>query len=418
MLSFIAAPLLALSLALPAVCTNSRVTRASSEPVAAAWYTGWHATEGFPLSDVSWEKYNTLIYSFAITTPSVYSLSLNGSDPTLLPQFVSEAHQHGVAAHVAIGGWAGGLWFSSNVATAENRTAFVKTVADFAERYDLDGINFDWEYPNDQGIGCNTISANDTTNFLYFLQELRENVGERLTLSAATAVTPFIDATGSPSTDVTGFAEVLDYIAVMNYDIWGPWSTAVGPNAPLNDTCASPGDQDGSAVSAVRDWSAAGMPINQIVLGVASYGHSFSVPPSDAFVSGSTTQLVAYPMFNASNQPLGDAWDDTGSVDACGVYEGPGGDWDFWGLVDGGFLTPEGNPAPGIYYRYDTCSQTPYVYNETSQVMVSFDNAQSFAVKGSYIKETGLRGFAMWEAGGDYKDILLDSIRYTAEFGL
>jgi chitinase len=52
----------------------------------------------------------------------------------------------------------------------------------------------------------------------------------------------------------------------------------------------------------------------------------------------------------------------------------------------------------------------PYVYNETSQVMISFDNAQSFTAKGQYIKETGLRGFAMWEAGGDYNDILLDAI--------
>ncbi|KAG2078202.1 hypothetical protein BDR04DRAFT_1147877 [Suillus decipiens] len=57
------------------------------------------------------------------------------------------------------------------------------------------------------------------------------------------------------------------------------------------------------------------------------------------------------------------------------------------------------------------CSHTPYAYNETSQVMISFDNARSFSVKGRYIKDTGLRGFAMWEAAGDYDDILLDSIR-------
>ncbi|KAH7920620.1 glycoside hydrolase family 18 protein [Leucogyrophana mollusca] len=413
MLALLSFPLLALS----AVSAGPPSARAANSLVAGAWYTGWHATEGFPLSKVSWEKYNTLIYSFAITTPSVHQLSLNGSDPELLPQFVSEAHKNGVSAHVAIGGWAGGQWFSSNVATAENRTAFAKTVANFAGKYDLDGINFDWEYPNDQGIGCNTISPNDTSNFLAFLQELRQTpIGAKLTLSAAVAVTPFVGPNGSPSTNVSGFAEVLDYIAVMNYDVWGPWSTAVGPNAPLNDTCAAPADQQGSAVSAVKAWSAAGMPVNKIVLGVASYGHSFSVPPTDAFVSGSTTQLMAYPAFNASNQPLGDAWDDTGSVDACGVYEGPGGDWDFWGLVDGGFLTTRGLPADGIYYRYDTCSQTPYVYNETTQVMVSFDNAQSFSVKGNYIKDAGLRGFAMWEAGGDYNDILLDSIRSTAGF--
>ena len=58
----------------------------------------------------------------------------------------------------------------------------------------------------------------------------------------------------------------------------------------------------------------------------------------------------------------------------------------------------------------------PYVYNKTSEVMVAFDNAQSFAAKGKYIRETGLRGFAMWEAGGDYHDTLLDSIRSEAGF--
>jgi GH18 family chitinase len=43
--------------------------------------------------------------------------------------------------------------------------------------------------------------------------------------------------------------------------------------------------------------------------------------------------------------------------------------------------------------------------------MISFDNAQSFTAKGKYIKETGLRGFAMWETAGDYNDILLDAIK-------
>ncbi|KAF8836466.1 glycoside hydrolase family 18 protein [Paxillus ammoniavirescens] len=422
MLSILTFPLLVLSLALPQASARPRRTHhhrveiPPSQLVAAAWYAGWHATEGFPLSDVSWDKYNTLIYSFLETTPNVH-LTLAGSDPSVFPQFVSEAHEHGVAAHIAVGGWTGSRWFSSNVATQENRTAFVKAVTDFAQQYGIDGVNFDWESPNSQGIGCNTISANDTQNFLSFLQELRKDpVGANLTISAATSILPFIDATGSRSSDVTGFAEVFDYIAVMNYDIFGSWSAAVGPNAPLNDTCAPPDDQVGSAVSAVKAWTSAGMPLNKIVLGVASYGHSFNVSPSDAFFNGSKTELAAYPKFNASNQPLGDAWDDAAGTDICGVYQRPGGDWDFWGLVDGGFLTSEGDPAPGIYYRYDSCSQTPYVYNETSRVMISFDNADSFAAKGSYIRETGLRGFSIWETGGDYDDILLDSIRCAVGF--
>lgn len=200
---------------------------------------------------------------------------------------------------------------------------------------------------------------NDTQNFLSFLQELRADpVGANLTLSAATGLTPFRDASGNPSTNVSDFAKVLDYVTIMNYDVWGSWSSAVGPNAPLNDTCAPVADQQGSAVSAVEAWTAAGMPFDQIVLNVAAYGHSFSVAPSNAFVNGSKTELAAYPAFNASNQPLGDAWDDTGSLDVCGVYEGPGGTFRLWGLIDAGFLTTDGDPAPGIYYRYDNCSQT------------------------------------------------------------
>jgi len=43
--------------------------------------------------------------------------------------------------------------------------------------------------------------------------------------------------------------------------------------------------------------------------------------------------------------------------------------------------------------------------------MVSFDDAKSFSAKGAFIKATGLRGYAMWEAAGDYKDILINAIR-------
>lgn len=70
-----------------------------------------------------------------------------------------------------------------------------------------------WEYPNHQGIGCNAISPNDSANFLAFLQELRKDpTGARITLSAAVGMTPFAGPDGSPMTDVSGFAAVLDHI--------------------------------------------------------------------------------------------------------------------------------------------------------------------------------------------------------------
>jgi hypothetical protein len=52
-------------------------------------------------------------------------------------------------------------------------------------------------------------------------------------------------------------------LALMVYDVWGSWSPTVGPNAPLNDSCAPTADRDGSAVSAVNAWTSANFPANQ-----------------------------------------------------------------------------------------------------------------------------------------------------------
>ncbi|CAA7260882.1 unnamed protein product [Cyclocybe aegerita] len=385
--------------------------------VAAAWYAGWHAgASDFPLSKVSWAKYTHLTFAFAETTFNG-ALDLSGSNPSVLPQFVKQARSNGVKALVSIGGWTGSRGFSVNVGSAQNRTAFVKTVTDFATKYGLDGLDFDWEYPANQGIGCNTISPRDTANFLSFLQELRQHpVGKTLIVTAAVATRPFIGPNGSPLSNIAGFASVLDWIAIMNYDIWGPWSGSVGPNAPLDDTCTTAANRAGSAVSAVKQWTAAGIPAAQIVLGVPAYGHAFRVRKVNAFVKGSTTSLAAYPAFDTSDPPVGDRWDDVAGVDVCGNVSGPGGNINFWGMITLGYLNPDGTPKAGIPFRFDSCSQTPYAYNATSEIMVSFDNAQSFTAKGSFIKNNQLRGFATWEAGGDYKDILLNSIRKAAGF--
>ncbi|KAF9650142.1 chitinase [Thelephora ganbajun] len=379
--------------------------------VAAAWWAGWHP-DLLPLDKVSWKKYTHMTYAFAETTPSVDELSISGGEE-LLAKFVSAAKKHKVKALISIGGWTGSRFFSTAVGSAANRTAFVKTITNLVKKHKLDGIDFDWEYPNHPGIGCNTISKQDTPNFLSFLRELRaHHIGRRLILTAAAPITPWPDPNDEPS-DISPFAKLLDYIAIMNYDLWGSWSPAVGPNAPLNDTCAPPQYQQGSAVSAVQAWTSAGLPRNQFVLGVGAYGHSFLVANSVALTDQGT--ITAYPQFEPK-QPRGDSSDSGSGVDVCGAAGGWGGigwggTFNFWGLVEGKFLDEKGQPLQGIHYRYDECSQTPYVYNHTSQVMVSFDDAKSFKAKGEFIKNYGLRGYAMWEAASDHNDILIDSIR-------
>ncbi|KAG7097637.1 hypothetical protein E1B28_004969 [Marasmius oreades] len=373
--------------------------------VATGWYPGWLGNRSPPES-LSWSKYTALTFAFGVTTPEG-GVSLDDVSKQVLPKFVSSAKANNVHALLSIGGWTGSQYFSSAVATAENRTAFVKTIVDLVNQYQLDGIDFDWEYPNKQAIGCNLISPQDSPNFLSFLQELRKDpVGSKITLSAAVGITPFVGSDGQTMQDVSGFAKVLDYIAIMNYDVWGSWSPTVGPNAPLDDSCATV--KAGSAVSAVKAWSDAGFPTDQVTLGVAAYGHSFHVSNSDAL--GPDNSLKLSPTFDKSQQPRGDSQDGAAGTDQCGNPVAVGGIFNLWGLIDGGFLDAQGKPQAGISHVFDNCSQTPFVYNPSSQVMVSYDDATSFAAKGQFIKQNGLKGFAMWHVLGDSNDILVDAM--------
>lgn len=384
----------------------------NSSLVASTYFAGFHANRGFPLSDMSWDKYTDVKYAFAETGPNA-SLNLSKSEPDLIPAFVSAAKLNGVKALVSIGGWTGSLWFSTSFGSAENRTAFLQTCLDLVKEYDLDGLDFDWEYPNRQGLGCNSINANDTANYLTFLQELREHPdGKDLYLTAAGSLFPWYDASGVSSTDLSGFADVLDYIMIMNFDLYGGWSSTGGPNAPLSRTCDARNDQ-GAGDEAVAKWSAAGIPTSQIVLGVPAYGHGFSVNNTSAFTTSG--QLNEYPVQNSSHRFQGSSWDDDPAIDECGNASPPSGTYPFWSLItEAGFLDTSGNPASGIYHTFDNCSKTPDMYNETSNIWVSYDNAQSFGEKGKFVLNNGLGGFTMYEAGGDYDDILVNAIRKGA----
>lgn len=160
----------------------------------------------------------------------------------------------------------------------------------------------------------------------------------------------------SPSSSLHSLIQITE---VMNYDVYGTFSSVTGPNSPLNDACAPSGDQQGSAVSAVAAWTAAKFPANKIVLGVPAYGHSYTVPQSTA-VTGTTLNI--YTAFDKVNIPIGDSWDPpTTTPDICGnppVGNGNSGIYNFWALIGDGFLGQDGTVASGMVGLFDNCSQT------------------------------------------------------------
>lgn len=49
-----------------------------------------------------------------------------------------------VKALISLGGWTGSRYFSSAVATAEDRTLFAQAVIDLVQEYSLDGVDFEY----------------------------------------------------------------------------------------------------------------------------------------------------------------------------------------------------------------------------------------------------------------------------------
>ncbi|KAJ7933324.1 glycoside hydrolase family 18 protein [Mycena leptocephala] len=389
--------LILLAHALTLVSGHRYAVARASTPISSGWYASWVD----PAPTISWQKYTAVTYAFAC----VPSLSNSVSVINLTPRFASHAfvaEAKGTAwapnpdlkVLLSIGGWTGSIYYSSAVATNASRTAFANAIVDVVTTYKLDGIDFDWEYPgsspNKTQIGCNQFDPEDSTNFLEFLKTLQSiDVGKDLILTAAVGINPFPDSTGNPSTDVSEFTKVLNRIEIMAYVVWGSWSSTVGPNAPLNDTCEPLPDQQGSAVSSVAAWTMAGFPA----------------------LNGQ--QIAVHPVFNKT-QSLGPD-DSLTWKDPCGKPE-ISGEFTFSQLISpGGFLAQDGSVAESSYYRFDDCSQTvtqqPYLYDLASHIMISYDDAKSFGAKGEFIRLEGLAGFSIWDLAGDTNDILLDSIQ-------
>ncbi|KAA1112721.1 hypothetical protein PGT21_007511 [Puccinia graminis f. sp. tritici] len=113
----------------------------------AGYYPVYNA-EGQPLSELRYDLYDEISF-FAATTNANFtigtdSLTQNEWD-TLAFDFVNSCNNHSVFPSYTVGGWGGSRYFSSLVATAENRTAFANSTITFAKKYGFKGIDFDWE---------------------------------------------------------------------------------------------------------------------------------------------------------------------------------------------------------------------------------------------------------------------------------
>jgi hypothetical protein len=79
---------------------------------------------------------------------------------------------------LSVGGW-GARGFSGAAATKETRAVFIQSAQAIIEKYGLDGIDLDWEYPVNGAWGLVASQPADRDNFTALLKELRAAVGTK-----------------------------------------------------------------------------------------------------------------------------------------------------------------------------------------------------------------------------------------------
>src|ERR1700761_6254732 len=178
---------------------------------------------------------------------------------------------------ISIGGWAWSKNFSDAVLTDTSRAAFAASAVDIVRKYNLDGVDIDWEYPDNIGDG-NVFRAADKQDYTLMFKELRKELdklqretGHKMFLTAA--VGGFKRFT--QHTEMDKVAKYLNYVNLMTYDYF---QDSLGIAVHHTNLYASKKYNTlDYAAKAVDDFMAAGVPANKLVMGVAFYGRSAKV---------------------------------------------------------------------------------------------------------------------------------------------
>ncbi|MDN5205358.1 glycoside hydrolase family 18 protein [Fulvivirgaceae bacterium BMA10] len=277
---------------------------------------------------------------------------------------------------ISVGGWSWSGNFSDAVLTETSRNIFANSAIDFMLKYNLDGVDLDWEYPGQIGNG-NVFRPEDKENFTAILKLIREKLDsvsneKHYLLTIATGANQnYLD-----NTDLATAQKYLDFINIMTYDFHGAWAPNTGHHANL---FYSEHDQNGykrSVSAAVDEHMAAGIPKEKLVLGLPFYGRY---------------------------------WTGVENEGTNGLYQtstGEGGGYSY------NKLERELIDQQGYKRFWDESAKVPYLWNAEKKEFVTYDDPKSFKIKIDYLQEKGLSGVMFWQYTGDSDKHTLLNVLY------
>jgi chitinase len=276
----------------------------------------------------------------------------------------------GLKILISIGGWSWSKNFSDAVLTDTSTRNFSLSAVDIVSKYNLDGIDIDWEYPGMPGDN-NRYRPEDKQHYTLLFKELRRGLDS---LSGITNMRYYVTTAvgGSQAyidhTEMDKVQQHTDYINIMTYDYTGGWDSVSGHHTNLY---ASPGDTSQySAHRSVQEFIKAGVPAAKIVIGLAFYGKGWE-------------------MESTGNNGLY----------RKAIKAAPAGGFTYLkdSLVN----------KSGFKEYWDAAAKAPYLFNAQKKIFITYDNERSVKEKCKYVKRYGLAGAMFWEYNSDKKGYLL-----------
>ncbi|XP_076327451.1 acidic mammalian chitinase-like [Tachypleus tridentatus] len=171
---------------------------------------------------------------------------------------------------LSVGAGSGGK-FSAMVNSPPGRKKFVTSAVALLEKFNFDGIDFDWEFPAWKGS-----PPLDRVSFIYLLRDFRnffKAEEKEFLLTAAVAAPRSIVITAY---DIPALAHYLDFVNLMCYDFhyWRPSTPYTSHHSPLYQRPDSQEIMDNVAWTSLY-WVGSGMPKEKIMIGIPMYARTY-----------------------------------------------------------------------------------------------------------------------------------------------
>lgn len=274
--------------------------------------------------------------------------------------------------------------FRNITADANLRKKFVNNLMDLVEKYNLDGLDIDWETVS-ESLKVVASSMNALSKELREEMTLRqEEGGTPYYLTAAVPASSY--GTASDRFDFKTLNSYLDYINIMSYDL--NKTNYTSHLSPLYSSSYDNGYHFSCDYGITR-ISSLGFDRSKLIIGSAGYGKAYKV-------SGSSSS--SYVGLGALGSLISISGVD-GSFNSGTLYGNA-----IKALIDSGKYTK--------YDEYNTSGKFvgSYLYNATDKIFVTYDSEEAIKLKYEYANSMSGVGIMCWCYSEDTSDNFVDAI--------